>query len=106
MLVVVAIVPLSLSLTPYAVATATNVESLAISLTKDHGGEATKATANLRLQLWGDALRSGLETGSLGLGPGPHLERPNVINKQALHNFLSKRTVPCLTCSPKVGCSV
>ena len=83
-LVVVAIVPLSLSLTPYAVATATNVESLAIGLTKDHGGEATKATANLRLQLWGDALRSGLETGSLGLGPGPHLERPNVINRHAL----------------------
>ena len=83
-LVVAAIVPLSLSLTPYAVATATDVESMAISLTKDHGGEATKATANLRLQLWGDALRSGLETGSLGLGPGPHLERPNVINKHAL----------------------
>lgn len=83
-LVVIAIVPLSLSLTPYAVATATNVESLAISLTKDHGGEATTATANLRLYLWGDALRSGLEAGSLGLGPGPHLERPNILNKQAL----------------------
>ena len=82
-LVVAAIVPLSLSLTPYAVATATNVESMAISLTKDHGGEATKATANLRLQLWGDALHSGLESGSLGLGPGPHLERPNVVNKHS-----------------------
>ena len=29
-------------------------------------------------------MRSGLETGSLGLGPGPHLERPNVINRHAL----------------------
>ena len=82
--VTIAAAPLLLSLTPYAVATADDVESLAISLAKDRGGEATKRTASLRLQLWGDALYRGLESGSLGLGPGPHLERPNVPNRQAL----------------------
>jgi O-antigen ligase len=82
--VALAAVPLSLSLTPYAVATADDVESLAISLAKDQGGEATKRTATLRLQLWGDALYLGLESGSLGLGPGPHLEKPYVAKRQAL----------------------
>jgi O-antigen ligase len=82
--VALAAVPLSLSLTPYAIATADDVESLAISLAKDQGGEATKRTATLRLQLWGDALYLGLESGSLGLGPGPHLEKPYVAKRQAL----------------------
>jgi hypothetical protein len=80
----VAIVPLSLSLMPYVVATAADVESLAASMTKDRGGEATKQTASLRLQLWEDALHIGLETGSLGLGPGPHLAKPNVADDQGL----------------------
>ncbi|MFB9270017.1 O-antigen ligase family protein [Bradyrhizobium erythrophlei] len=78
--VILAAAPLALSLTPYAVATAGDVESLAFSLTKDRGGNATKATAALRLQLWGDALDIGLNTGSVGLGPGPHLTKPNVAN--------------------------
>ena len=82
--VALAAAPLSLSLTPYAVATADDVESLAISLAKDQGGEATKRTATLRLQLWGDALYLGLKSGSLGLGPGPHLEKPYVAKRQAL----------------------
>jgi len=78
MLVVIAIVPLSLSLTPYVVATADDVESLAASMTKDHGGEGTMRTASLRLYLWQNALTLGLESGSLGLGPGPHLWRPKI----------------------------
>ncbi|WP_197521047.1 O-antigen ligase family protein [Bradyrhizobium icense] len=78
MLIVVAAVPLSLSLTPYAVATADDVESLAASMTKDHGGEGTMRTAALRLYLWQNALKLGLESGSLGLGPGPHLWRPKI----------------------------
>jgi len=83
-LVIAAAVPLALALAPYAVATADEFEGLAISLAKDRGGEATKRTASLRLQLWEDALHRGLETGSLGLGPGPHLEKPNVANNKAL----------------------
>jgi O-antigen ligase len=77
-LAVIAVGPLSVALAPYAIATADDTESFAISLTKDRGGEATQRTAALRIRLWRDALYSGLETGSVGLGPGPHLERPNV----------------------------
>jgi hypothetical protein len=82
--VAIVTVPLSLSLTPYAIAIANDMESLAVSLAKDRGGDATVRSANLRVQLWNDAIERGLETGSLGLGPGPHLERPNVTNRQAL----------------------
>lgn len=80
----IAIVPLSLSLLPYGVATANDVEGLAAGMMKDHGGEATKATANLRLSLWQDALHAGLESGSLGLGPGPHLEKPTGITDKGV----------------------
>lgn len=86
MLIVIAIVPLSLSLTPYAVATADDVESLAASMTKDRGGEATMRTASLRLYLWQSALKSGFESGSLGLGPGPHLWRAKVQAAMAADN--------------------
>ncbi|MES2029764.1 MAG: O-antigen ligase family protein [Pseudomonadota bacterium] len=83
-LVIVAAVPLAITLAPYAVATADEFEGLAISLAKDRGGEATKRTASLRVQLWEDALRRGLKAGSLGLGPGPHLEKPNVADNRLL----------------------
>lgn len=77
-LIVAAFVPLSLSLMPYAVATSDRLGSLAAGMTKDHGGEGTMRTASLRLYLWQNALRLGLESGSLGLGPGPHLWRPKI----------------------------
>ncbi|MGY8706681.1 O-antigen ligase family protein [Bradyrhizobium sp. 18BD] len=84
MLFVVAFVPLSLSLLPYVVAKANSVEGMAAGMMKDRGGEATKATANLRLSLWQDALQAGLESGSLGLGPGPHLEKPTGITDKGV----------------------
>jgi hypothetical protein len=80
----IAIVPLSLSLAPYAAATADDVEGLAASMMKDRGDEATKASATLRMQLWQDALYIGLESGSLGLGPGPHLEKPTGITDKGI----------------------
>ncbi|MCP3369521.1 O-antigen ligase family protein [Bradyrhizobium cajani] len=81
---VMAIVPLSLSLLPYGAATAGDVGGLAAGMMKDRGGEATRATANLRLSLWQDALHAGLESGSLGLGPGPHLEKPSGITDKGV----------------------
>lgn len=73
----VGIIPLMISLGPFALAIAGDVEGIAASMTKDQGGEATKKTASLRLQLWEDAAYRGVEGGSLGLGPGPHLDRPD-----------------------------
>ncbi|KAA3441994.1 polymerase [Mesorhizobium sp. SARCC-RB16n] len=84
LLLMVGFLPLAMSLTPYAFAEVSSVESFAKSLTKDKGGEATEETAALRLFLWDEALGKGGESGSLGLGPGPHLERPPIVDKQFL----------------------
>ncbi|MDX8534095.1 polymerase [Mesorhizobium sp. VK25A] len=71
----VGLVPLSLSLSPYVLAETASVENFAKSLTKGEGGEATAETAALRISLWTNALGKGLESGSMGLGPGPHVDR-------------------------------
>ncbi|QPC91655.1 polymerase [Mesorhizobium sp. INR15] len=84
LLLMVGSLPLAMSLAPYALTEAGSVENFAKSLTKDRGGEATEETAALRLFLWGEALDKGGESGSLGLGPGPHLERPPIVDKQFL----------------------
>lgn len=49
--------------------------ALAKQLSKNHGADAA-SEADLRLHLWGEAWRRGLESGMLGLGPGPHLRIP------------------------------
>jgi O-antigen ligase len=36
----------------------------------------TEKTAQIRLEAWGQAIDRGLESGMLGLGPGPHLPIP------------------------------
>jgi O-antigen ligase len=41
--------------------------------------EETSETINIRLQLWGRAIERGIESGMLGLGPGPHVEIPSVL---------------------------
>ena len=76
-----ALLPLSISATPYVLAEATSVENFAKSLTKGEGGEATAETANLRINIWTNALGKGLGSASLGLGPGPHVDR-NVVTKE------------------------
>lgn len=84
LLLMVGFLPLAMSMTPYVLTEVSGVENFAKSLTKDKGGEATAETAALRLHLWGDALGVGLTSGSLGLGPGPHLERPPTSYRQFL----------------------
>lgn len=84
LLFTIAFLPLSVSIAPYALSEAANAENFAKSLTKDKGGEATSETAALRLYLWDEALNKGARSGSLGLGPGPHLDRPPIVNQQFL----------------------
>jgi hypothetical protein len=38
--------------------------------------EETSETANIRLDAWSRAIDRGIESGMLGLGPGPHIEIP------------------------------
>ncbi|TPI22384.1 polymerase [Mesorhizobium sp. B3-2-1] len=77
-------VPLAMAMTPYALTEVSSAAEFAKSLTKDKGGDATAETAALRLFLWSEALDKGVRSGSLGLGPGPHLERPPITDLQFL----------------------
>jgi hypothetical protein len=84
LLLILGAVPLAVAVAPYAVAEESSVAQFAKSLTKDGGGEATAETFDLRVFLWGEAIEKGLQSWSLGLGPGPHLERPPVADRQFL----------------------
>lgn len=83
-LLIIGLPPIAFSMLPFGMAMADDAEMFALSLAKDKGGEATVQTANLRFFLWDQATRRGLQSLSLGLGPGPHLERPPVTNEQSL----------------------
>src|SRR5260221_10494730 len=48
---------------------------LAKDMAKDQGKRAQEE-AELRLGLWGQAIGRGIDSGMLGLGPGPHLQMP------------------------------
>ncbi|WP_029076581.1 hypothetical protein [Kaistia adipata] len=84
MVLILASLPLTMALAPFGLAELGNAESFAKSLTKDKGGDATAETAELRLYLWEEAIRRGLRSASLGLGPGAHLERPNIVGNGSL----------------------
>jgi hypothetical protein len=88
LLLLVGVVSLAMSMTPYVLTEASILESFAKSLTKDRGGEATAETAALRLYLWDAALKKGAKSGSLGLGPGPQVDRPPVAERQ--FDFLTR----------------
>ncbi|MCF6100417.1 O-antigen ligase family protein [Mesorhizobium muleiense] len=69
-LVLVAAVPFGASLAKHA-------QVIAVEATR--GGAAAEEAAGLRLVVWHDALQRGLGAMMMGLGPGPHLEIPDVI---------------------------
>jgi O-antigen ligase len=54
---------------------AAHTSSLAKAMSKDNG-KTTGQEADLRLTLWSEAWSRGIESGMLGLGPGPHLPMP------------------------------
>ncbi|NGX94966.1 MAG: O-antigen ligase domain-containing protein [Candidatus Afipia apatlaquensis] len=41
--------------------------------------QETSETANIRLDSWSHAIDRGIDSGMLGLGPGPHIEIPSVL---------------------------
>ena len=60
---------------PLGSSIAAQTEALAKMMSKDNG-KTTGQEAELRLQIWSEALSRGIEAGMLGLGPGPHLQTP------------------------------
>jgi hypothetical protein len=50
------------------------MDGLLSSVTRDRGGLGIEETTERRRELWSEAIQNGLESGSLGLGPGPHQE--------------------------------
>jgi O-antigen ligase len=63
------------SAAPAAFSVASKVGDFTKAMARDNP-EQTEEKADLRLELWGQATRRGVESGMLGLGPGPHLEIP------------------------------
>jgi hypothetical protein len=61
---------------PLGASAATELEDFIKGMTKGGGGRDTEETARLRVEVWNLAIRRGIESGLLGLGPGPHLEIP------------------------------
>lgn len=74
-LVLIAAPVLLLGLAPLVMSKAEHVKGVVMGLAKRGGAEAADE-ANLRLTLWRQAIERGIESGMLGLGPGPHLDIP------------------------------
>jgi hypothetical protein len=70
------VLPIALiSAAPLGYAIGVHPEGLIKGISKDNG-ESTEREALLRLNAWRQAMSRGLESGMLGLGPGPHLDIP------------------------------
>lgn len=75
--ILVLALPLAVAyVTPLGASAATEIEEAVKGMTKGGGGRDTEETARLRVHIWNEAMRRGVESGMLGLGPGPHLEIP------------------------------
>lgn len=55
------------------------IDALKATSTMARDGDADSEDAALRVELWAQAIKVGIESWGLGLGPGPHLEIPRSI---------------------------
>jgi O-Antigen ligase len=79
--IIIGALPLSLvAAAPLATVIEAGTMDLAKDLAKDQGKSA-KEEADVRLGIWSQAIRRGIDSGLLGRGPGPHLEMPYSIVK-------------------------
>ena len=86
--------PAAISVWPLAKMGASDAEAFALSLAKDKGGAASERTFDLRLYLWDQAMQVGLRSGSLGLGPGPHLEPPYLLTDRDYNQHFEAHNTP------------
>jgi hypothetical protein len=94
LLLVIFAIPAAATLIPYGQAESGSVENFALGLAKDKGGDASERTLDLRLYLWKQAAMLGIESGSLGLGPGPHLKPPDSTVARVLDNPFEAHSTP------------
>ncbi|MDX8443793.1 O-antigen ligase family protein [Mesorhizobium australafricanum] len=80
-MIVLALPVIVISVVPLAYSIAVEAQGLANSMARENP-EETEEKTSLRFELWGQAIRRGVESGMLGLGPGPHLEIPHSIVSQ------------------------
>lgn len=72
------------------------VEKIAERAEEARGEGGLERDVGYRTELWGQAIDRGVESGMLGLGPGPHLKRPADLREpqlDALPNFEAHNTV-------------
>jgi hypothetical protein len=72
---VLALPLLWVSAVPFGSSLALEAQGLVKDMAKGNQQD-TEKTAQIRLEAWGQAIDRGLESGMLGLGPGPHLPIP------------------------------
>jgi hypothetical protein len=75
LIIIIAIPLFASSMLPVAMSMSAEADGLAMGLMKN-GGKDAHQEADLRLALWTQAIERSLQTGMLGLGPGPHLAIP------------------------------
>lgn len=77
--IVVVAAPLAMAATaPLVDSIAFETTDVAKEMAKGNDAE-TERTASVRFTAWNEAINRGIESGMLGLGPGPHLEIPFLI---------------------------
>jgi hypothetical protein len=80
-IIVLALPAALLSAALFASSIAVEAEDFAKLMARETATQ-TEEKAQLRFELWGQAITRGVESGMLGLGPGPHLEIPPTILAQ------------------------
>lgn len=95
--IVLALPGVLISIAPLAYSIAVEARDLAKSMARENP-EQTREKTELRLELWSQALKRGVESGMLGLGPGPHLEIPHSIvsarNMDTVHPQFVEHPMP------------
>ncbi len=81
---------LAISTVPLAPVISAKAEDWAKELSKDSKGTTSQEEAELRFSNWRAAIDRGLESGMLGLGPGPHLPIPASIVAARRNEVLPK----------------
>jgi hypothetical protein len=75
--IVILAVPLCLAcVVPLGASVGSRAEKVVKEMTRGGTTHEADEAASLRFHIWNEAIRRGIESGMLGLGPGPHIDVP------------------------------